>query len=227
MNRAIGDSYYKTFTTNDSSGSECDADATPSVVAYQDGTLDATFTLAVNKIADTTGRYYVSGTVPSDYGTGDCIDVVVSATVSGITRATVIDSFVVRPVATANVTLGAVTAVNSPGNRTSSPVALEMFQGEEKTFTITCNDSSGEAVDLSAKTLRFLVEDSNSVAKFKVEDPSVSVTGDSSEIASVTVGATQSATASTEYHWRLWSVDDDEVMAHGSFKIKAAKKDVS
>ena len=52
----------------------------------------------------------------------------------------------------ANVTLGAVVAVRSPGNRNADPVPLEMHQTEAKTFVLAIQDADGDPVDLSGVT---------------------------------------------------------------------------
>jgi len=128
-----------------------------------------------------------------------------------------------------SVTLGAIQSSRDPGNRTSSPIALEMFQAETKTFALTCEDAAGDPVDLSSRTLRFVVQDSNDPpsAQFKVEGASIAVSGSNNDVANVTVSAMQSATAGCGFHWRLWDVVADEVLLHGSFTIKSSLKDVS
>ena len=127
-----------------------------------------------------------------------------------------------------NVTLGAIQASNDPGNRNASPIPLEMFQAEEKAFALTVLDAEDSPVDLSGMTLRFVAMTTADPAAgvFKVEAPSVVVSGDDDEVATVTVSTTQSATARTDLYWLLWNVDDDEVLAHGSFKIRPAVEDV-
>jgi Cu/Ag efflux protein CusF len=129
----------------------------------------------------------------------------------------------------ASITLGAVTMSTEASNRISSPVPLSMFQLEEKVFSITVTDADGKAVDLSAMTLRFVVQDSNDPpsGEFKVEGGDISVSGEDDEIALVTVSAAKSATASTEFHWRLWDTVAEEVLAHGPFAIEPSVKDVT
>lgn len=124
--------------------------------------------------------------------------------------------------------LGPVTSTINPGNRVNAPVALEMHQESQKVFSITVNDSAGDPVDLSAMTLRFVAHDSNdpTAEVFTIEAVGITVSGTDDEIANVTVTPTESATATDEYLWKLWNVttaSQEEVLQHGTFKIKPAK----
>lgn len=115
-------------------------------------------------------------------------------------------------------------------NRTASPVPLEMFQHAEKAFEITVTDDDSVPVDLTSVTLRFVVQDANNpaVGQFKAEGGDIS--GDASGVATVTVDKDASATAADNWHWRLWDVtteNEEVVLAHGSFRIIPAVKDVA
>ncbi len=94
-----------------------------------------------------------------------------------------------------SVVVGPLVAVRDPANRTTSPVTLEMHEGDNRQFLLTVLDSAGESVDLSAITLRFVVNDAQEPATglFKVE--SIPTSGDDNEVALVTVAAAQSAAA--------------------------------
>lgn len=113
-------------------------------------------------------------------------------------------------------------------NRTVSPIPLDMFQTETKVFAITVKDADGNPVGLAGKTLRFVVQDENNPPNgvFDVENANITKSGGSNEIANVTVDALQSTAASADYLWRLWSVSDDSLLAHGPFAIRTAVKDV-
>ena len=125
--------------------------------------------------------------------------------------------------------LGPGTSVTAASQRVEAPVVLEMHAEETRSFGVTVNDADGEPVDLDAITLRFVVHDSNRppVGKFKVEDGEIARSGDGNEIATITVDGTQAVAATTEWHWRLWDMDNDRVLQHGPFRILAAKKDVT
>lgn len=102
----------------------------------------------------------------------------------------------------------------------------EMFQKETKTFTFTITDDDGNPRDLSASTgLRFVVHDSNDPATYKgkVEQGAMDVTGAAGGVIGVPVGSPISDNATREWHWRLWdTTGDDEVLAHGPFKVHPA-----
>lgn len=86
------DSYYGEFVTSRAdTGAATDADTTPTATATKNGVDDATFTLTVTKID--TGRYKVTGTVPS-YTAGDIVQISVAATVNSVAGKGVIDEFV-------------------------------------------------------------------------------------------------------------------------------------
>jgi hypothetical protein len=88
------DPYYGEFTTcSFSTGAATDADSLPVATATQNGTDDAAFALTVAKID--TGRYKITGTVPSGYASGSQVQISVAATVGGVAGKAVITSFVV------------------------------------------------------------------------------------------------------------------------------------
>jgi hypothetical protein len=89
-----GGPYYAEFVTSSpSTGAAVNADSLPVATANKNGTDDATFTLTVANID--TGRYKVTGTIPSSYIPGDTVNVTIAATVSTIAAKAVIDKFVV------------------------------------------------------------------------------------------------------------------------------------
>ena len=105
-----------------------------------------------------------------------------------------------------------------------------MFQGEAKTFSLTVLDTNNAAVDLSGLTLRFAVMDVNGKGQFDVEDGLISRSGASSEIAGVSVSATDSATAASDWHWRLLDVTHagaPQVLLQGSFLVRVSVTDVA
>ena len=103
-----------------------------------------------------------------------------------------------------------------------------MFQNATKEFTFTIKDTAGVVVDLSSKTLRLVVHDSVDppVGSFKVEGGNIDMAQAASGIIKVTVPGASAGTSSSELHYELWNITDDEVLAHGSMSIKSAKKDV-
>jgi len=128
-----------------------------------------------------------------------------------------------------SVTLGPVVGTTLPGSRVSSPIALECFANEAKSFVLTALDANGDAVDLSGMTLRFVVINSSvpAEAQFKVEDADITVSGVSNEVATVPVLATNVPNATTEWHWRLWNIAVPAVLLNGTFKVFPAKKDTA
>lgn len=83
-------SYFGEFTTSSATGAATDADSLPTVTANRNGTDDGTFALTATRID--TGRYKVTGTVPSGYASGDRVNLSVAATIGGIAAKTVIDT---------------------------------------------------------------------------------------------------------------------------------------
>jgi hypothetical protein len=87
--------YYGEFTTSSpTTGAATDADSTPTATATKNGTDDGSFSLTVTKID--TGRYKVTGTVPSGYASGDQVQISVAATVGSVAGKGVVDQFTVR-----------------------------------------------------------------------------------------------------------------------------------
>lgn len=225
MSLQPGQSIAFRTTTQQVSGEAADADELPTGVMVRQG--DATGETVLVEDVPGIGKYKVSATVPSDWPIGDVVEIELSAIVDGI-AATVVVFREVLGVPT-NVTLGAVTASRQPGQRTSSPIALEMFQASIKAFPIVVLDTTGAVVDLSAKTLRFIVQSGAkpNVGKFKVEQGAgIVVSGASNEVAMVTVSAAQSANVSQDWLWRLFDTVGSEVLAHGPFSIFESRADV-
>jgi hypothetical protein len=85
------DAYYKEIiTSSPTTGAAQDADSTPVATANRNGTDDGSFTLTVTHLD--TGRYKVTGTIPSGYARGDVINVTVAATVGGVAAKGVVDT---------------------------------------------------------------------------------------------------------------------------------------
>ncbi len=74
-------------------GVATDADTLPVATASKNCVDDATFVLTVTKMA--TGRYKITGTIPSNYVTGDTVDISVVATVNTKTGTDIIKSFMI------------------------------------------------------------------------------------------------------------------------------------
>jgi hypothetical protein len=101
---------------------------------------------------------------------------------------------------------------------------LEMFQKESRDFTFTITNDDGTSRNLTGKTLRFVVHDSNDPPSYKakVEEAGMDVTGKASGVIVVTVGSPASDDATTEWHYELWNTTDSEVLQHGPFRVKPA-----
>jgi len=86
--------YAKEFvTTSPTTGAATNADSLPTATANKNGTDDGSFTLTVANID--TGRYKVTGTIPSGYVSGDVLNVTVAATVGTVAGKAVIDTQVI------------------------------------------------------------------------------------------------------------------------------------
>ena len=126
-----GGAYYREFVTcNPATGAALNADSTPVATANHNGTDDGTFTLTVTNLD--TGRYKVTGTIPSGYAAGDVVGVSVSATVSAITGKAVVDTFGIDTKRFADLNDLAATAIVSGGAITTSSgkVAATIASGD-------------------------------------------------------------------------------------------------
>jgi len=124
------------------------------------------------------------------------------------------------------ITLGPLVAAREPGNRITSPITLEMFEYESKTFAITVVDADGDPVDLSALTLRFVVytQSNPPTGKFDVEEANIDRNG--TNVALVNVPAASADFADEDLRWVLRNTATGEVLAHGPFAIVASVDDV-
>lgn len=77
-----GEAAYVGFTINSTTGAATDADSTPTASVRRNGSIDGTVTATVTN--NSTGAYTVSFTVPSGWSAGDDVEVLVSATVGGV-----------------------------------------------------------------------------------------------------------------------------------------------
>lgn len=94
MSYKPSDTYHGEFVTSSpTTGAATNADSLPVATANHNGTDDGTFVLTVTPLA--TGRYGVSGTIPSGYGSGHVVNVSVAATVGGVGGVAVVDTFLV------------------------------------------------------------------------------------------------------------------------------------
>ncbi|MCC6580072.1 MAG: hypothetical protein IT440_06485 [Phycisphaeraceae bacterium] len=89
-----GDTLTTQFTTQrGDTGAASDADELPTAAVSRNGVDDSGVTPTVTNLA--TGRYRVQATIPETYQPGDVVQIVVSATVAGVTGVAVVDSFVI------------------------------------------------------------------------------------------------------------------------------------
>ena len=117
------DAYYKEFTTaNPSTGAAANADSLPAATANHNGSDDGSFTLTVANID--TGRYKITGTVPSGYAKGDVVNVTVAATCSSVAGKAAVDSFMIDSKRVGDLNDIAATAIVSAGAITTSSGAV-------------------------------------------------------------------------------------------------------
>ncbi len=93
MDGVPGGSYYGEFVTTSATGAAVNADSLPTATANHNGADDSGFVLTVTNID--TGRYKVTGTIPSTYIFGDYVWISVNATIATIAAKSIIDKFVV------------------------------------------------------------------------------------------------------------------------------------
>jgi len=135
-----GDSYYKEFvTSNPTTGAAVNADSLPTATANHNGTDDGSFTLTVTNID--TGRYKITGTIPSGYAAGDVLNVSVVATVSAVVGKAIVDTQVLDAFRLADLASGTGVNLNFGSLLPTLPVANTV--GEAMFFT----DLLGERVN--------------------------------------------------------------------------------
>jgi hypothetical protein len=86
--------YYGILTITDATGAAVNADSLPTATANKNGTDDGAFTLTCANLD--TGRYKITGTVPSGYVAGDRVNITASAVISSISTKKPVDQFVVE-----------------------------------------------------------------------------------------------------------------------------------
>lgn len=120
--------------------------------------------------------------------------------------------------ASAVVSITPLTATVSAGEVSSNDLVAYQYAGS--TYVIAITDSTGAAVSLSGKTVKFCM--------YRVSAPTTAVytiTGtvggtSSNQVTVILSGATHTA-SSDLYQWRLWNTTDDKVIATGSLDVKA------
>lgn len=91
MSYKPSDAYTKVFTTSSpTTGAATNADSLPAATANRNGTDDGSFTLVVANLD--TGRYKITGTIPSGYASGDVLNVSIAATVGGVAAKAIVDT---------------------------------------------------------------------------------------------------------------------------------------
>ena len=148
---APGAVFYGEFTTCSSTGAAANADSLPTAIANHNGTDDTGFVLTVANID--TGRYRVSGTVPTGYAQGDRFAISVSAAIGGVATKSVIQCCDVRVapltdgagVVTANITqlLASVLTESTPGSLAAA--FKKLLDVSSPTFTVASALQSGDS----------------------------------------------------------------------------------
>lgn len=105
-------------------------------------------------------------------------------------------------------------------------VPLRFVRGERRTITITCSDADGEPVDLSDKSLRFLIKDQTGTGVVEVESgANLTVTGEDNDTAAITVTLAANITTLKGTH-EFWNLTDSVRLAYGPVTLEGALKDV-
>lgn len=217
-----GRTYTTLGVTQANTGGIQAADSLPTGTLYRNAVATAE-TVTVAQI--TGGRYSVSFAIPDTWPVGDVVDVLFEATVGGITGGGVVFTGTLGMLQSVVQTI----TTRDPGNRVGSPATLEMFRHDAKTFSLTVQDGAGDSVDLTGRTLRFVVIDGNHPHNdvFDVEAGGITITGKTSEVANVTVSTSQSDLPDSTYVWRLRDVTSAATLAHGQFVVRASSADVA
>lgn len=157
-------------------------------------------------------------------------------TVDGIVDDILVDTGTTLPglIGSPSVDLATDIAAISLGNTTITPVtstvssgevvsdSITYYTSEGKAVALTIVDGSGSAVDMSAKTLKFVVETTrNKTDKFTVSGGSIVVSGANNNIVTITCSAANIGTVETQCVYSLRdTADSDRVWASGSFNIE-------
>jgi hypothetical protein len=140
MDFLANEKYYHEFVTHEfGSGEPADADTTPVATANKNGVDDSGFVLTVTKVS--TGRYSISGNVPSYYSEGDIVSISVYAVVNSVIGNVVVDSFKVLPPA-----VTAPSIIQNSGTRTAvaSSTMLDVINRALRLLSVS---ATGEAPD--------------------------------------------------------------------------------
>lgn len=100
---------------------------------------------------------------------------------------------------------------------------LSIAQHASGVFLFAVEDGNGDPVNLSGKSVRFVVHDAQDMVVFQTDTggAGVSVTGDDDNYIVVVVGGDNTATAG-EYFFKLWNITNNDLLGTGDFVIKAA-----
>jgi hypothetical protein len=111
-----------------------------------------------------------------------------------------------------------------PTNQLGNAVDLELFKGESRLFSLAIATADGTPVDLTGRTLRFIVQtrSTSPLEVFTVDGASITYDGDNNEIAKISVDDAVSNVTTGDYEWRLWDVDVKAVLSHGSLTVLPA-----
>jgi hypothetical protein len=124
---------------------------------------------------------------------------------------------------TSSVTITPIAAIVQSPVYAMRDIDLEQFSAGSIAFT--CVDSTGAAIDLSTKSMR-LVAMNEAVRPgliWAIGSSSISVSGTSNNVATVTYGTTQTNTPFNG-KYRLWNVTDDVLLAAGELDVNPSYK---
>ncbi|MDR3634346.1 MAG: hypothetical protein P4L84_11125 [Isosphaeraceae bacterium] len=153
MSYRPGDAYFSEFTTsNPTTLAAQNADSLPVATANHNGQDDASFVLAVTNLD--TGRYKVTGTIPSGYSPGDVVNITVAATVATVAGKLPIDGFVLDGKRVSDLqdlsAIAAATAVWAASGRTLSSFSFSL------TTTVGAYSTGQDPITLLAGSSTFL-----------------------------------------------------------------------
>lgn len=174
MNMLLGRTFIKDFICHTTAGQVSDADSLPTAEVFEDESDTSIYTPTVSKRTSKTGDYRVA--VPlllaNGFEVGKCYNIIVTATVGGITSKAVIGTFTIENIiyssgvvstgstATAIVTTLAETATDcfkdalllfTSGNLRNQVKKISAYNGTSKTLT------TGAFTEAPAENDRFLI----------------------------------------------------------------------
>ena len=220
MSIVSGQTVAKLFTVAHAAG-PVNFDSAPTGTLFVNGVSNAA-TVTITNVA--TGRYKAAVTLPT-LVSYDIAQIIITGVIDGITSDTSIWDDVHDGGGTATVAPVVATATSTFYAEENLP---SIAQASAVSVVFVCLDSDDVAINLSGKTVRFIVTrtpESDAAVVFYRETGGSGVTVSGADSNNVTVAITTTNTASALRGWyHLWNTTDSILLSRGAISIDPAKK---